>query len=287
MLKLIQSTLFGLAGLAILSQSPTVLAQTIPAEPRSSRIPGNISGDIISDEPYFGFFTEALTKYFADEAHITNTTTKLQANMPGGTLNITFQTRTIAQIDGKFRAAINFPSVNASAERSMTIVSDGKSVWSYRSDLNQYSVMPYKQYMASSDKLFIGFSTLGFVNVPTDMRPLLAKGLLNNPTATKEFRRGMESKNVSIIGSIEENDQRSFYVYNFNQPDLNTLFSVWVDPQDKNFKGVKVKVQVKGMDVEMTETLTEREVRSTALPDKTFKFEIPAKATRVQSVSFF
>jgi outer membrane lipoprotein-sorting protein len=267
----------------LLAQSPTPSTWQNQAE--------NATDDAVesrqTDTSNFGHLTAAITNYYTANSYIHKSVLGLKADFPSGQMNLKFNIHSIMQADGKFRTVVSSGDTPSPQAYSLIIVSDGNSVWSYRTDLNQYSIQTYQKFMANNQNWFaLGLSTSAFLKIPMSYRLPIAQGILNHPSATKAFIDGMQTEGT-IVSRPPEPNGSDFYRYELEPKKFSgSRIRLEVDPQSQTFKGIQLLGQYEGKNFEITETLQTREPVTSA-NDQAFQFVIPAKAQKVPSVSLF
>jgi outer membrane lipoprotein-sorting protein len=295
-MKFIHTTLSTLLSIAIIGPAHFAIATPLPASPTPSNWqtlpdtkPSLNLPTTRSDAPSTTTLIAAFGQYFEEPSYATKSSMAIQYKLPQGEMTIRFDMSNILQADGKFRSVKTYIDPTDNTKKSITIVSDGVSVWTYQSKSNQYSVQPYKQFIADITSFsHIGYGAIAFLSVPLDMRMGLAKGLLNHPAASEAFIKTLEARQVSIQSSIQETDGQSLYAYEIEMPSSKQdRFTIWVDPQTQNLKGLKLNSTYKGLPFEISEIVADRQPISTKPSDKTFKFEIPPNAKKTASIGIF
>ncbi len=270
--------------------SPPILAQS-PAPSTWQTQSESAIGDTIessqTDTASFSHLTAAITNYYTANSYINKSVLGLKADFPSGQMNLKFNIHSIMQADGKFRTVVSSGDTASPQGYSLIMVSDGNSVWSYRTDRNEYSVQTYQQFMANNRNWFaLGMSTSAFLKVPMRYRLPIAQGMLNQPGATKAFITGMQAEGT-IVSRPPEPNGSDLYIYELEpKKPTDPRIRFEVDPQSQTFKGIQILGRYEGMQFDFTETLQTREPVTSA-NDKAFQFVIPAKAQKVPSVSLF
>ncbi|MBM0740959.1 DUF2092 domain-containing protein [Phormidium sp. CLA17] len=197
----------------------------------------------------------------------------------GGTNVISLaKVTTLVQAPNKFRAEITFPSDNGTEVKSI-VISDGKQVWMYRSDLQQYAITPVEKFDELNDYYWVGILSYWYSTVTPDVRQLLASGTLADPQVLKEM--GMTDTS-SLKGASQMLDGRSLYSYEFTDKEGFTI-SASIEPTTAEFKQIRLNGKSDGFNVDIAERILSR-TPNPAIAANAFKFTAPAKAKLVKSV---
>ncbi len=218
--------------------------------------------------------------FFQSDRYQTESEITVDATSNGTNVRSVAKVVTIAQSPNKFRAEISFASRNESPKTNSTVVSDGKKVWIYRSDLNQYTTMPYAKFDQLDDNYWVGMASYWFLAIPPDARKEIANGALADPAVQKEL--GL-SDATDIKGSTQTIDGQTFYTYEYTDKDGNVIGAL-VDPQKAELKQIVITGKSEGFNV----VITERILRRTPNPSTnatTFQSPVPAKAKQVKTLA--
>ncbi|BAU09826.1 hypothetical protein LEP3755_03010 [Leptolyngbya sp. NIES-3755] len=110
---------------------------------------------------------KAADKALNVSAFQTESLTEINGSRSGLAANIQFQTRTIVQSPNRFRSEVR---VGNETNPKFTIVSDGRTVSIYRSDLKQFATMPFAEFDRRNDSFVIGMSLVFYMKVAPYLR---------------------------------------------------------------------------------------------------------------------
>ncbi|MBD2248477.1 hypothetical protein [Nostoc sp. FACHB-888] len=248
--------------------------------PASSRIVIASKGTNISqaqEKLDLELLARAITAFLQSDRYLTESESLVSAKKDGFDLNIQVQTKTLAKSDGKFRSEITFTQPGGKTKLYTLVICDGKQVWIYKSELQQYAII---SYAAFKEEFFIGLSSFVFLKVPENTRKLIAQsdssseilqkfGLANN-SGLKEEKR--------II------DGEEFSAYNYTDAKDGFSYSGLVQPATATLKQMQIGVNSEGLNILATEKIIQRTANPT-INAQTFKFLPPPGAKKVKSLS--
>lgn len=252
--------------------------------PASSRIVIASKGTNISqaqEKLDLELLARAITAFLQSDRYLTESESLVSINKDGFDLNIQVQTKTLAESGGKFRSEITFTQPGGKRKLSTLVICDGKQVWIYKSELQQYAIISYAAFKEESFFL-IGLSSLVFLEVPENTRKLIAQsessseilqefGLANN-SGLKEEKR--------II------DGEEFSAYNYTHAKDGFSLTGLVQPATATLKQMQLGGNSEGLNILATEKIIQRTVNPT-INAQTFKFLPPPGAKKVKFLSIF
>jgi outer membrane lipoprotein-sorting protein len=216
--------------------------------------------------------------FVKSDRYRTESEIRVKATSGGTDVTSLAKVMTLAQAPNQFRAEITFPS-DTGTEVKSTVVSDGKQVWMYRSDLKQYAVTPYEKFDDLDDYYWIGMSSYWFLSVPTDVRKPIAEGALADPQVLKEL--GINNTSP-LKGNSQTLDGRSLYSYEYTDKEGFTIAAL-IEPTTAELKQIRLTGKSEGFNIDIAERILTR-TANPAIAASTFKFTPPLGAKLVQSV---
>jgi len=224
---------------------------------------------------------KATATFVQSDRYRTESEIRVKASSGGTDVTSLAKVTTLVQAPNQFRAEITFPSDTGTEVKSI-VISDGKRVWMYRSDLKQYAVTPVEKFDDLDDYYWIGMSSYWYSVVTPDVRTLLASGTLADPQVLKEL--GMTDTSTSPLkGSSQTLDGRSLYSYEFTDKEGFTI-SALVEPSTAELKQIRLAGKSDGFNVDIAERILSR-TANPAIAASTFKFTPPSGAKLVKSVA--
>ncbi len=255
----------------VLSSSPIANAQP----PRSLFVAQSVPA---ASKPDLTLLTTAAANFFKGEVLQTESSTEIVGTGQGTNIKVRFQSKTIVQSPNRFRSEITL--LSSGKARSTIVVSDGQRVSIYRSDLNQSLTMSYSQFDRRDDSYGIGMSSVLYLIMAPELKPLAAQGALTDKTVQTQLR-AMTPANLS--GEARSINHQNLYVYNYGDRQKNFSYEAAIDPSTATLKQLQIKGSTEGMNITITETINRRSSLSTINADS-FRFTPPRTAKAVKTL---
>jgi len=269
MLHLSRSGIFALA-VTVLVGVP--IASLSPA---SSQTPAQTRSTPRSD---LALLFKAAEKALNVSAFQTDSLTEINGTTNGMTAKIQFQTNTIVQSPNRFRSEVR---IGTETKPRFVLVSDGRIVSVYRSDLHQYMTMSYAEFNQRNDNFVVGMSSMLYLMVSPGLKQFNAQGGFNNETAQRQLSAMIPAE---VKSRTEKTNNGELVVYEYPDRQRGFTYSMAINSIDALIKQIRLIGNAKGFDLDMTETIQRRTVNST-VPANTFQFTPPKDAKRVKSIS--
>lgn len=257
-----------LCGTSSLLTPQPALVQTTPSKPQ------------LSTQPDLSLLTQTANSFLQSDRIQTESTTQLSGKQAGVSFTVEMQAKTIVQTPNKFRAEVTSTPIGGARPTKSLVVSDGKQVWIYRADAKQYTVMPYAKFDQLDDSYTVGMSSLLFLAIAPDLRPLIAQGALSNASLQKEISSAVDS---SVKGGIRTLESQPFYVFEYTDAKEGSTYSAFVEPKTGVLKQIQLTGKTQSLDFSVTEKILRR-VANPSVTANTFKFTPPSTAKRVKSL---
>lgn len=256
----------------------TAQAVQLPGNGQSATHTTNISQ---ATEPLdLNLLAKTMSAFWQSDRFQTNSQTKFTVGSQDGEATIYLQSKIISQSWRKFRAEIAYTTPGRPAKTGNLVVSDGKQVWIYRADLQQYAVMSYPDFKDSGDWVLVGISSFASLEFPEEDRKIVVAGNLSQKNVVTYLGLG----GSDLKGSRRVVDGEEFYVYDYKQPSQGFVLSAFVNPQTATINQVQFIGQSKNLDIKLTEKILKRTPNPT-INSNTFRFMPPKGAKRVKSLS--
>lgn len=217
--------------------------------------------------------------FVQSDRYRTESEIRVKATSGGTNVSSVAKVTTLVQSPNQFHAEITFPSGTGTEVKS-TVISDGKQVWMYRSDLKQYAVIPYEKFDDLDDYYWIGISSYWFLSVPDDVRKPISEGALTDPQVLKEL--GINDT-LPLKGSRQTLDGRSLYGYEFTDTEGFTIAAL-IEPTTAELKQIRLSGKSEGFNIDIAEHILTR-TANPAIAASAFKFTPPPGAKLVKSVA--
>lgn len=288
-MRLIHLAIVSLGTAAVLGSASTLgIAQSFEANspspsqasfPRQNAAPTRISQ--ASSAPNFPLLAKVANTFLQSDRAQTESTMRLSGSNAGINFSMEIQARTIVQTPNKFRAEVTGTPVGKTQPIKTLVVSDGKQVWIYRADLKQYTVMPYAKFDQLDDSYMVGMSSLLFLAMAPDLRPLVAQGAFSDASVQKELAA---SANGALRGGVQTLDQQNVYVYEYRDDKQGFVYKAFVEPTTAAIKQLQLTGKASGLDISVVEKVLRR-AANPSVTANTFKFTPPQTAKRVKSLA--
>ncbi|WP_094344399.1 LolA family protein [Nostoc sp. 'Peltigera membranacea cyanobiont' 232] len=265
----------------ILGQDTTVQVSGLSSPPASSRIVIASKGTNISqaqEKLDLELLARAITAFLQSDRYLTESESLVSIKKDGFDLNFQVQTKTLAESDGKFRSEITFIQPGGKTKLYTLVICDGKQVWIYKSELQQYAIISYAAF--KEELLFIGLSSLVFLEAPENTRKLIVQSK-SSSEIVQEFGLANDS------GLQEEKrtiDGEEFSAYNYTHAKDGFTLSGLVQPATATLKQMQMGGNSDGLNILVTEKIIQRTANPT-INAETFKFLPPPGAKKVKSLS--
>lgn len=260
-----------------------LLAGTVNATPagrRSQHIntPTSVSQAKLLDLP---LLVKASTAFFQSDRATTESQMMIKSGNHAAHFKAHAQIKTIVQSNKKFRAEIAFTLPGEQSTHKTLLISDGKQVFIYRPDLQQYAVTSYEAFDKSHDSFLIGLSSSFFLSIPEDTRQQIAKGDISPNNVLQEI--GF-TDNQQLKADKSTVEGKAISVYNYTEPKAGYTLRAFVQPESATLKLLQLMTKSEGLDVVVTEKILQRSQNPTITP-QTFNFSPPPNAKLVKSLS--
>lgn len=216
--------------------------------------------------------------FVQSDRYRTESEIRVRATSGGTDVTSLAKVTTLAQSPNQFRAEITFPSDTGTEVKSI-VISDGKQVWMYRSDLKQYAVTPYEKFDDLDGYYWIGMSSYWFLAVPADIRKPIAEGALADPQVLNEL--GINNTSP-LKGRSQTLDGRSLYRYEYTDEEGFTIAAL-IEPTTAELKQISLTGKSEGFNIDIAERILTR-TANPAIAASTFKFTPPLGAKLVKTV---
>lgn len=257
----------GRSQVAPLSPLPQQLFQTLAQTP-----PPTIRPDL-------ALLARASTLFLQHDRYQTESILQLKGNSSGVDFTVNAQINTIAQAGNQFRSEISFIQNGQPAAQKSLIVSNGKQVWIYRPDLQQYMVSSYATFDKSDDTLFIGLSSLLFLQFPQETRKQIADGALSDDQVLQNV--GLPP---SIRGAKHTLEGQEVFTYEYSDKQEGYTLTAAIEPQTASLKQLQIAGQSGGTNFVVIEQVLQR-TPNPVISDVTFRFTPPKGARQVKALS--
>lgn len=221
---------------------------------------------------------KASAVFVQSDRYQTDSEIRVKATSGGTDVTSLAKVTTVVQAPNKFRAEITFPT-DAGKTVTSRVISDGKRIWLYRPDLQQYAITSVEKFDDLNDYYWVGISSYWYSTVTPDVRKLFASGTLADPQVLKEL--GI-TDTLPLKGASQTLDGRSLYRYEFTDKEGFTI-SALIEPATAEFKQIRLNGKSDGFNVDIIEHILSR-TPNPAITADTFKFTPPSGAKLVKSV---
>lgn len=272
------STIMTIATVSIM----TMLGGAVQATPKSFGQETHLTNISQATEQLdLSLLAKTLTAFLQSDRYQTESQIQLNLRTQASETTIYLQTKTLTQSGKKFRAEITFTQPGEPAKTGNLVVSDGKQVWIYRSDLKQYSVTSYEAFQDTSEWILASMSSLAFLDFSEQDRQIITDGKLSEQNVLSYI--GLSS-NSELTGDRRTVNSEVFYVYNYQNPQDGFTLSAFVQPATATLKQVQLVGKTQSLNVIFTEKILNRIANPNVTVD-TFQFSPPQNAQKVKSLS--
>jgi outer membrane lipoprotein-sorting protein len=238
-----------------------------------------------TDAENLSLFLRAFRDFGQGKATKTTSKLTLRATTQGATVETTAQIQAIAQKPNQFRAEIIFGSENTSSARRYQVISDGKTVWIYRPNTQEYAVQTYAEFDKSEDSFLLGATSNLFLTLPTDLATSFSDENLammtSDPTLVASLYKEMKTQ---FKGYQKNEAGKNFAVYAMGEAKSPYQINLWVEPQAISIQQFHMSGQEKDLTFNMREVIVDR-VANPKIEPNTFRFIAPKAAKRLKTLS--
>ncbi|BAT55235.1 unknown protein [Nostoc sp. NIES-3756] len=224
---------------------------------------------------------QMVTNLLKSDRYQTDSQIEFKVGSKGTERTIYLQSKMIMQSGRKFRAEITYNKPGKSPQPGNLVISDGKQVWIYRSDLKQYAVTSYFDFKDSNDWVLIGLSSFVFLDFPEEDRKVAANGNLSQRNVLTYLN---VDGRTGFKGIRQKVDGQEVYVYNYKHPTDEFTLNAVVNPQTANLKQVQLIGKSKNLDIFVTERIVNK-ITNPIIRTGTFRFFPPKGTKRVKTLS--
>lgn len=262
---------FGLLSVAIAVLISAPIVHSVPAVSQTQTRSTTRSEDL-------ALLFKAAEKALNVSAFQTESLTQINGSRSGVAANIQFQTRTIVQAPNRFRSEVR---VGNETTPKFTIISDGRTVSVYRSDLKQFTTMSYAQFNGRDDNFIVGMSSVLYMMMAPSLKEFNSFGGFSNAAVQAQLSAMIPAE---VKSTTERTNNGNLVVYTYPDRQRGFVYGLAINPIDALIKQIRLTGNARGFDLVMTETIQRRTVNPT-IPANAFRFTPPKDAKRVNSIS--
>lgn len=234
-----------------------------------------------ANQPDLRLLAKVFKRFLESETYQTESDIQINSVAGNTTVQTSVNIKTIAHHPNKFRSEITFANPGKTGTTvNALVISDGIQVWLYRPDLKQYQRMKYSEFERYKDSYWLGFSSLLYSQVTPDVRQYM----IQDEAFVTQAVQAVGADLRDLRGVTQTVNNRSLYVYQYNDTKEGFVFSAFVEPTTGAIAQFRVQGKAEGNDI----TITEQIVRRTANPPiapNTFKFLPPIGVRQVKFVA--
>ena len=220
-------------------------------------------------------FAKAFQSFFGTDTLQTVTQTQLKGTSGGVDITMSFQQQTVVSTAGRFRTELEFKD---NPGRKYQVICDGKKLWIYRPDTQEFSVQTYKQFDDSDDAILIGLATGLHLSLPPELRQLLAPGSMVSP-------QDLQDAGIQDLGQKAAENGKLHRVYSLSdRQDSSYNLQLWINSQTTQIAILHLSGNEKGTQIELKETLVQYR-QNPSVQSNLFTFQPPAGVRQVQKLS--
>ncbi len=223
---------------------------------------------------------KTVTNFLRGNVYETHSQTRFSLGQQGTNVDFYVQSKTIVAAPLKFRAEVVFTKPGETSKEPTLIISDGQKVSIYRPDLRQYTVMSANAFEKTNDSYLIGMSSALFLQVPNDVKEVVAQGKLSDKDVLSEI--GLAA-NTMIKQDQQTINGVPLSVYNYTDSKAGWTISAFIQPETATLKQLQIAGSGEGFNILMTEQIVSRTENPPITPT-TFKFTPPRGAKLVKSL---
>jgi outer membrane lipoprotein-sorting protein len=247
-----------------------------------------------NQKPDFKLFAQAIGNLFQKTLYQTESNMEIAFKNPSLTMTVNTQILTITRFPNQFRSEITFNKITPTGKnKKYLIVSDGKQVWIYDAQLQQYTLTNIDKFKQANDSFLMGFSTLFFLVLSPEIEQVLGS---KNPSdedlqnVVRELNENLfSSENApdpqEFVGERRQLKGKEYYVYKYqeNPNPKEYLISFWVDPITTTLQRVDISGKEQEGDISIKETI-ERRLENPIINNDTFRFSPSPQMKKVESI---
>jgi outer membrane lipoprotein-sorting protein len=247
-----------------------------------------------NQKPDFKLFAQAIGNLFQKRLYQTESNMEIAFKNPSLTMTVNTQILTITRFPNQFRSEITFNKVTQTGKnKKYLIVSDGKQVWIYNPQLQQYSLTNLEKFQQANDGFLMGFSALFFLILSPEIEQVLDS---ENPS-DEELQNVVRELNANLfsgehtpdpqefIGESRQLEGKEYYVYNYqeNPNPKKYLISFWIDPITITLQRVHISGKEQEGNILIKETI-KRRIENPMINNDTFRFYPSPQMKKVESI---
>jgi outer membrane lipoprotein-sorting protein len=243
-----------------------------------------------NDAENLNLFLRALRDFGQGNTIKTTSNLSVRATSPGSTVDTNAQIQEIAQKPNQFRADIvfgpnSFGAKSNASNRRYQIISDGKTVWIYRPDTQEYSVQTYAEFDKSNDSFLTGITSSLFLNLPADLESSFSAENLaivaSSPTLVASLYQEMK---IQFKGYKQDRGGKKFAVFSMGEAKSSEQIDLWIDSQTSTFQQFQISGKAKDLNLTLQEVIVNRTANPKIEPN-TFRFIVPKGAKQLKTLS--
>jgi outer membrane lipoprotein-sorting protein len=273
----------GIVGILVLGSSGSLGIDSVSAQ--SSPSIATPTSPKKSDAENLTLFLRAFRDFGQGNATKITSNLSLRATTQGAIVETIVQSRAIAQKPNRFSADIVFGSESNASKRRYQVVSDGKTVWVYRPDTQEYSVQTYAEFDKSDDSFLVGVASGLFLSLPADLESSFSDQNLAmisaNPALVASLYKEM---NTRFKGYRKDKTGKNFAVYSMGKEKSLEQIDLWVEPQTATLQQFQINGQDKDLNFTLQEAIVDRVANPTIEPNA-FQFIVPKGAKQLKTLS--
>jgi outer membrane lipoprotein-sorting protein len=222
-------------------------------------------------------FAKAFQSFFGIDTLRTVTQMQLKGTSSGVDITMGVQQQTVISTSGRFRTELEFKD-SASPGRKYQVICDGKKLWIYRPDTQEFSVQTYQQFDNSDDAILIGLATGLHLSMPPELKQLLEPGGVFNP-------QDLQDAGIQDLGRKAAENGKPYRVYSLSDlQDSAYILEFWINPQTTQIEIFQLAGKEKGTQIELQETLVQYQ-KNPSIQSNLFTFQPPAGVRQVPKLS--
>lgn len=203
------------------------------------------------------------------------------SNNSGDIFNITGKITAITQYPHSYRIDFTFFKADGTPGNRYLLISNGKDVWLYQPDSQQYLVTSVTDFERSDDSWIIGFANLFYLNTPEQIKQEIDRDSISDRELAQTF---LTSTGSSLQQEIQEIAGDRYNLYQFIADNQSLQFSFLVGENSEQISQFQTQNQDRDITLSITEKIVSRE-ENPSIDNNTFNFLPPTSATQVDSLS--
>lgn len=225
---------------------------------------------------------KSILNYVKGSVYQTESELELDAKSNAGDrLNLTGKITAITQYPNNYRIDFAFVKPDGTVGNRYLLISNGKDVWLYQPNSQQYLVTSVTDFEQSDDSWIIGFSNLFYLNTPEEIKEQIDRDSINVEDLAQNF---LTSTNSSLQQETQEIAGEKYELYQFISQDKALQFSFLVGQTSEKISQFATHNQDRDLNLTITEKILSRE-ENPPIDNETFSFSPPTGATQVDSLS--